>query len=590
MDTKHNLSYRPNQLNEPGRYNGVHGILEEWGIGGPNQPMVSIVCIVPSGEGLSVPVDCLSNIRTFFYKPIEIVLVIQEDNPFQYACDTLIKTQSSSIRMELCSKSATIPSMVNIGLRSTNGMYITVQSIHMISHPLRFLYQTNPFSIGFNVKTNRNSEPVSVTVCKVPATNGCGYGGNTDGMVLSPSTVCMKRDVVFKIGLVLDNSLCDSVEMCMWEYLWRYVLFSDTELDRRLLGRYKRLSSNKALREKSQADILTKIIQNEIPSVECMDISVYRCIPPQNTHVTDRHVSYRDVPSYEHDEVCYTELFSREPDPIPVPEFADTGCNTGVFPIEISYLDKVMSIMNYGPIVSKITIVYVITNKQEYATTFRSFQESFRLLKGCSVIVCVTPAVPMKWVKEHPVLPNPPVYNSGSDTKNDWDITYVGVDNPPHAYSMVFSKGYLSTPYAFFLQDTYRFKTERILYPLYYLLEFMDRSIGVWNSIRFSSGDASPADEGGSGVKLGYEGCGEVPVHKTISITDDPILIRARIASMFLQPYITCVTSGDGISVAKQLSDKYHSPPIRTKLKMGVYEIPGYPRCCVDLRNDKFCC
>ena len=586
------------------------GLSGDWDIGGPNQPTLSIVCIVPPSETLGVSTECIENIQSLFYKPIELVLVLQEDNPFQYACDALIQTgyTRTNIRMELCSEGTTIPSMVNIGLCSANGTYVTVQTIRMISHPLRFLYQTNPFSTGFNLKTNRDSDPVSVTVCKVPLSVSVsgpesGSGNVDDNLVLSPSTMCMKREVLLKMGLALDHSACDSIDMCMWEYLWRYVLFSDYELDKRLMGKYKRLSSNKSLSECSQAYILNQLVQNKIPSVECMDLSVFHNHPSQ-TDTYDKNdngeLSYLGTRS-AHDDMCYTEVFSRDPDPNPV----DNKKNEkDVFPIKPSYFEKAMSIMNYGSIRSKVTVIYVVTNKQEYASTFRSFQESFRLLKGGSVIVCVTPAISMRWIKDHPVFPTFPEFDPESDSTstststkdryetngNGWDVTYVNVSNATHAYSMVFSDGYLTTPYAFFLQDTYRFNPGRILYPLCYLLEFMDQSVGVWNSMRFSPVTEYECDKDDEyNVKIepqhmGYTRNRGVPIHRTLTITDDPVLIRVRVASKFLHPYVTCVATGEEISVSKQLSEKYKTPFILEKLKMGVYERIGYPRCCVDLR------
>jgi hypothetical protein len=514
--------------------------------------LLSILYIVRPNSHHPPSVDSINELCSNHYHQNEIIIVMNRLNPFQYVCANIIQASGvANVHVKFCD-SNTIPIMINIGLSSAKGEYIAIQSSDTISHAFRFIHQLQPFDSCESITGGVN---ISLNMCK------------GDTTTITPSTMCMRRSVLLETGFMLDTPLCyDSFDACLWEYLWRYILINEHIDHDRVSRNYRRISTYQSLCTQSQSYVIKKILANEIPSVECMDLCV--------TYNTDKSrskpfVGINSVNSNT-DVETYTSLFSRDPEPI-----LETNNNIRIQK-RVSYHDKVMNIMNYGDIHERITIVFVATDKTLYRECLRQFKTSVRVLDRCSVLVCVTPSVPLEWVKHTTSL------EYTADT-----IAYTEVDGVSHAFSTVFSKDYLTSPYTFFIQDIYLFKKERILHPLCYLIDILDCSCGLWNSIRFSStynNIESSMHKHTTHIttKLVYKH--DPPIHRSTTFTDDPFLIRTRIASMFLQPYIDpLVRNSCGLSC--QLDVKYKNDFIKEKLKMGVYERVDHPPCCENVKK-----
>lgn len=466
--------------------------------------------------------------------------------------------------MKLCD-STTIPGMINVGLSNTHGEFVTIQSCGITSHPLRFIHQLHPFSYGD--ECHSDLEPKTVTIC------------NVSGTTISPSTMCMRRSVIMKTGFMVDTPLCnESFDICLWEYLWRYIIIDENSRHKQISEKYRLLPKHNLNQTKSQQYMIEQILTNKLPFIECMDLCV--------THSAS--VVFTGVHGYQKDsdsdsdstDMTYTGLFSRAPEPI----FEIGGLYVRR---RISCYDRFMNILSYGDdrVHERVTVVYVVTtkNRMMYSRCLEQFRTAF-MVPECSLIVCVTPDASMEWVKQ--ASPKVGII--------DESITYIDVKNPSDAFSTVFSKDYIRTPYTFMFTDTDLFKKERVLHPLCYILDVLDSSNGTWNSIRFTSKHQNgPQSQSQSqqhqehSSNTNHPQCVStygIQMHQTNVFTDEPVLIRTRIASLFLQPNIDPLV-GCGIGISNQLYIKYVSETIREKLKMGVYGRVGYPWCCENLEE-----
>jgi hypothetical protein len=264
----------------------------------------------------------------------------------------------------------------------------------------------------------------------------------------------------------------------------------------------------------------------------------------------------------------YKYIFSRDPSPI------HTTGKVGRIQEDLSYKGKVDTIMSYGNLSDRVTVVYIVTSKVRYLQSMKQFQTSFNVMSGnINIIVCTTGGVSVEYIQQNPFHTNSNSNSNSNSTTTTTTITYIESNSYSQACSVVFEKEYIKTPYTFLFQDTYLFDDLKILHPLCYLIDVLEQTRGTLNSIRFTSTLCNSNKPSTVDTFCG------VDMYNTNTFTDEPFLIRTKVASMFIQPYID-PNGIRSLGFITPLSNRYKNLSILEKLKMMVYGSPGYPPCC----------